>query len=78
MRVRLFENIEEDFFMYYFGEILKEDINNKSKGTAIKNIPPFKVMKAISIQLPSLPEQREIVHTLNRILFKEQQAKEKA
>ena len=35
-------------------------------------------MKAISIQLPSLPEQREIVHTLNRILFKEQQAKEKA
>lgn len=78
MRVRLFENIEEDFFMYYFGEILKEDINNKSKGTAIKNIPPFKVMKAISIQLPSLPEQREIVHTLNRILFKERQAKEKA
>ena len=78
MRVRLFENIEEDFFMYYFGEILKEDINNKSKGTAIKNIPPFKVMKAISIQLPSLPEQREIVHTLNRILFKEHRAKEKA
>ena len=78
MRVRLFENIEEDFFIYYFGEILKEDINNNSKGTAIKNIPPFKVMKAISIQLPSLAEQREIVHTLNRILFKEQQAKEKA
>lgn len=78
MRVRLFENIEEEFFINYFGEILKWDINNKSKGTAIKNIPPFKVMKAMPIQLPSLSEQREIVRILNEIMFKEQRAKEKA
>lgn len=78
MRVRLFENIDEDFFINYFGEILKGDINNKSKGTAIKNIPPFKVMKAMPIQSPSLSEQKEIVIILNGLLFKEQVAKEKA
>lgn len=71
MRVRLYDIICEQFFIYYFGEILKGDIRNKSKGTAIVNIPPFKVMKAMSITLPTVPEQKEIVRLLDSLLTKE-------
>lgn len=78
MRVRLFSNVEEQFFIYYFGEILKSDVLDQANGTAIKNIPPFKVMKAMRIDLPSFPEQTEIVRLLDNLLAKEQQAKESA
>lgn len=78
MRVRIFSNIKEQYFIYYFGEILKGDVIDKANGTAIKNIPPFKIMKAMKIELPSLPEQTEIVRILDNLLTKEQQAKEAA
>lgn len=78
MRVRIFSNIEEQFFIYYFGEILKGDVIDKANGTAIKNIPPFKIMKAMRIDLPSVTEQAEIVRILDDLLAKEQQAKEAA
>lgn len=71
MRVRLYDIICEQFFIYYFGEILKGDIRNKSKGTAIVNIPPFKVMKAMEILLPRMAEQQEIVRLLDNFLTKE-------
>lgn len=78
MRVRIFSNINEQYFIYYFGEILKGDVIDQANGTAIKNIPPFKIMKAMKIELPSLPEQTEIIRILNNLLSKEQQAKEAA
>ena len=56
MRVRLRSIIDERFFRYYFGEVIKGDVIDKANGTAIKNIPPFKVLKAMEIQLPSLNE----------------------
>lgn len=78
MRVRLFPNIIEQFFIYYFSEVLLGDINDKSNGTAIKNIPPFKILKAMKIKLPPLKEQEKIVSILEQMLQKEQQAKEAA
>lgn len=78
MRVRLFPNIEEQFFVYYFGEVLKKDVVIQSNGTAIKNIPPFKIMKAMKIYLPTLLEQSEIIHIVNNLLRKEQQVKQSA
>jgi Restriction endonuclease S subunits len=76
MRVRINNNVAERFFIYYFGEMLNDDISSKSKGTAIKNIPPFAVMKVISIKLPSLLEQQEITRILDNLLEKEGQSKE--
>jgi len=76
MRVRIKDNIEEKYFILFFGEILKKDINDKAKGTAINNIPPFSVMKAMSINLPSLPEQQEIVRILDCLFEKERRARE--
>ncbi len=78
MRVRLFSNIIEEFFIYYFGEVLKGDVNDKANGTAIKNIPPFKIMKAMPIQLPPIAEQEAIVRILEDILSKEKHAQEAA
>lgn len=76
MRVRIFDNIDERFFIYYFGEVLKSDMNEQANGTAIKNIPPFKIMKAMKIKLPSIGEQKEIVNLLDKVLDTEKQAKE--
>lgn len=76
MRVRIFDNIDERFFIYYFGEVLKGDVNEQANGTAIKNIPPFKIMKAMEIKLPTLAEQQEIVTLLDKVLESEKQSEE--
>lgn len=78
MRVRVYSNINEMYFIHYFTGVLKGDVIDEANGTAIKNIPPFKVLKAMNILLPSLFEQNEIVDILERMLSKEQQAKETA
>lgn len=78
MRVRVYSNINELYFIYYFTGVLKGDVIGEANGTAIKNIPPFKVLKAMNILLPSLPEQNEIVEILDCMLSKEQQIKETA
>lgn len=74
MRVRLNQNIIEGYFCYYFGEIIKDDVIDKSNGTAMKNIPPFKVLKAIQIKLPTINEQTKIVRIVDNLLAKEQKA----
>lgn len=76
MRVRTFDNIDEKFFIYYFGEVLKGDVNEQANGTAIKNIPPFKIMKAMEIKLPTLAEQQEIVALLDKVLYSEKQSED--
>lgn len=78
MRVRTYKNIDENFFEYYFTGVLKNDVINQANGTAIRNIPPFKILKTMPIILPSLPEQQEIVRILDRIFAREQQAREAA
>lgn len=78
MRVRVYSNTEEKFFIYYFGEMIKDNVIKQSNGTAIKNIPPFKIMKAMSIKLPPLSEQKEIVRILDNLLTQEQNAKQQA
>lgn len=78
MRVRTYDNIDELYFIHYFSGVLKGDVIDESNGTAIKNIPPFKILKAMNILLPSLSEQKEIVDVIDRMLSKEQHAKETA
>lgn len=78
MRVRTYKNIDENFFEYYFTGVLKNNVIDQANGTAIRNIPPFKILKAMPIILPSLPEQQEIVRILDRIFAGEQQVREAA
>lgn len=73
-----FQTFKSNFLFITLAEILKGDVIDKANGTAIKNIPPFKIMKAMKIALPSVPEQTEIVRILDDLLAKEQEAKEAA
>ena len=54
------------FYLLYFDFILKEEAKNSSKGTAIKNIPPFDVLKNFYIPIPPLKEQIRILDEINK------------
>ncbi|UKK56216.1 restriction endonuclease subunit S [Prevotella communis] len=60
MRMRINDTIHLSYFLYVFDLILKGEAERSSNGTAIKNIPPFSVLKKILIPLPPFSEQQEI------------------
>ena len=66
MLVRLYNRDIEKFYLLYFDYILKEEAYKESKGTAIKNIPPFDVLKNFYIPLPPFSEQQRIVAEIGR------------
>ncbi len=66
MLIRLYSREIEQFYLLYFDFILKEEAKNSSKGTAIKNIPPFEVLKNFYIPIPPLKEQRRILDEINK------------
>lgn len=68
MLIRLYCREIEQFYLLYFDFILKEEANISSKGTAIKNIPPFDVLKNFYIPIPPLKEQRRILDEVNKWL----------
>ena len=59
MRIKLFNNEILDFYLMYFDFVLKSQANEQGKGTAIKNIPPFDILKNFLLPLP-LSEQYRI------------------
>ena len=48
--------------------VLKKEASKQSSGTAIKNIPPFEILKAYPFPLPPLAEQKKIVEILEQML----------
>lgn len=76
MRIKVNEKLNLKFYLWYFDESLKSDITGKSKGTAIKNIPPFAVLKAMPFPLPPLPEQQRILDIIESLFEKLDSAKE--
>ena len=61
MRMRIYAPISIEFFLLYFDYVLKETAKEGSKGSAIKNIPPFEIFKKLLLPIPPLDEQKRIV-----------------
>ena len=66
MYIRLHLPAISPFYLIYFDTIIKGDSNKDSKGTAIKNIPPFEVLKQYLFPLPPLSEQNRIVEEVKK------------
>ena len=67
MRMEIFAPINIDYFLLYFDYVLKESAKANSKGSAIKNIPPFEIFKKLLLPLPPLQEQMRIVERVREL-----------
>ncbi|MBQ3805672.1 MAG: restriction endonuclease subunit S [Prevotella sp.] len=65
MFIRLFDKSISDFYLLYFDFILKSEAAKESKGTAIKNIPPFDILKNFYIPIPPIEEQKRIIKNVS-------------
>lgn len=64
MKITLFYNSISEMFKILLDNAL-HSLSKESKGTAIKNIPPFSILKNYIIMLPPLNEQKLIINKLS-------------
>ena len=67
MRIKLTSQISKEYFLLYFDYVIKQSAISVSKGSAIKNIPPFAIFKQFFIPIPPLGEQERIVRKISEI-----------
>jgi len=70
MRAKIHLDSIIPYWLLYFRYILVIENKLKGPGSAIKNIPPFEVLKAMPVALPPLAEQKRIVAKIEEV-FKE-------
>jgi len=66
MKISLYDETISDYFEIILYDALHK-LSEKSKGTAIKNITPFEILKPAKVQIPPLNEQKRILNKLAMI-----------
>lgn len=67
MRVKIREKFDKYYFIYLFDVALGYMVEKYSNGSAMKNIPPFSVLKKQCIPVPPIEEQEFIVEKLDSL-----------
>ena len=70
MRAKLHLDSIIPYWLLHFQYVLLIENKLKGSGSAIKNIPPFEVLKAMPVPLPPLAEQQRIVAKIEELLPK--------
>ena len=68
MKIHLYDNSIKDFYLMYFDNKLKSLANEQGYGMALKNIPPFSILKQYLIPIPPMAEQEKILEHIKIIL----------
>lgn len=68
MRMKIVDAMNLDYFLLYFDYVLKASAQKNSKGAAIKNIPPFEILKNMIMPLPPVEEQKRILEQVDQML----------
>lgn len=68
MRMRIYAPINIQYFLLYFDYVIKQEARENSKGSAIKNIPPFEIFKKLILPLPPIEEHARIVQRVNELM----------
>lgn len=66
MRVRLNEDIIPQYYLYLFDAVISKESQSSSNGSAMKNIPPFDVLKNIRVFIPNKDNQTKVVNYLDQ------------
>ena len=72
MKISLYDLDVLEFYILYFDFKLKQAAKEQGYGVALKNIPPFDVLKKYLIPIPPLSEQKEIckkISTLYTVIY---------
>lgn len=77
MKISLNTNINKMYFLYLFDVVLDKIADKYSNGSAIKNIPPFSILKKYKIPFPKLNEQSKISEYIDNKCTKIDQTIEK-